>query len=166
MYNIEKKKIVRRGSLFRYFSWGLSVSMRLFKFYLGTHKSGNYEKMPSTSLFHAPRLPCLNYNDGPLLKRCTTDCPEFLLFHNWKIVFCLKGSSLKMETMKIELNTVKISIFFTLVWIEWGVKDLGKFFIISYIHVLLTLRRFTVSLYLELLSFPLPAYYTISPFCT
>ena len=41
-----------------------------------------------------------------------TDSPDFLHFCNWKNVFCLQGSSLKMETVKTELNTVKITIVF------------------------------------------------------
>ena len=40
--------------------------MGLYKFCLGTHKSGKNEKMPTTTLSHPPSLSYLNYNDGYL----------------------------------------------------------------------------------------------------
>ena len=40
------------------------VSTGLYKFYLGTHKSGKKEKMPTTTLCHPPSLSCLNFDDG------------------------------------------------------------------------------------------------------
>ena len=58
MYNNEKQ--------FFFFSVVIflgGVSKVLYKFYLGTHKSGKKEKMPTTTLFHPPSLSCLIYND-------------------------------------------------------------------------------------------------------
>ena len=58
MYNIEKKI----GGISLVIFLG-GVSMGLYKFCLGTHKSGKNEKMPTTTLSHPSRLSCLNYSD-------------------------------------------------------------------------------------------------------